>query len=99
MFSDGHLGAQVGLRWQVGEIVFLLSRNPVFADEPSAVAGQMLLALVPDPLWWSVGDPHPDSGERALSFPFVPVRQLMVRHLALASISSAGIDRMSGTCR
>src|SRR5216683_576 len=29
----------------------------------------------------------------------VPVRQLMVRHLALASMSSAGIDRMSGTCR
>jgi len=27
------------------------------------------------------------------------VRQLMVRHLALASMSSAGIDKMSGTCR
>src|SRR6516162_11891344 len=27
---------------------------------------QMLLALVPDPLWWSVGDPHPDSGETSL---------------------------------
>src|SRR5262245_46136877 len=39
------------------------------------------------------------AAKRALSFPFVPVRQLMVRHLALASISSAGIDRMSGTCR
>src|SRR5262249_55496970 len=38
------------------------------------------------------------AAKRALSFPFVPVRQLMVRHLALASISSAGIDRMSGTC-
>src|SRR5262249_1534605 len=42
---------------QVGEIVFLLSRHPVFADEPSLIAGQMLLALVPDPLWWSIGDP------------------------------------------
>jgi hypothetical protein len=30
-------GAQVRLRWQVGEIVFLLSRHPVFADEPSLV--------------------------------------------------------------
>jgi hypothetical protein len=39
---------------KVGEIVFLLSRHPVFADEPSLVAGRMLLALVPDPLWWSV---------------------------------------------
>src|SRR5215472_2734666 len=37
--------AQVGLRWQVGEIVFLLSRHPVFADEPSLVAGQMLSSI------------------------------------------------------
>src|SRR5215831_7834338 len=42
---------------------------------------------------------NPTRLERALSFPFVPLRQLMVRHLVLASISSAGIDRMSGTCR
>src|SRR6516164_1757959 len=31
---------------------------------------QMLLALVPDPLWWSVGDPHPDSGETSLELSF-----------------------------
>src|SRR6516165_11615409 len=30
----------------------------------------MLLALVPDPLWWSVGDPHPDSGETSLELSF-----------------------------
>ena len=29
----------------------------------------------------------------------MPVRQLMVRHVALASISSAGTERMSGMCR
>jgi hypothetical protein len=29
----------------------------------------------------------------------VPVRQLMFCHLASASISSAAIDRMFGTCR
>ena len=29
--------AQVGRRWQVGEIVLLLSRHPVFADEPGLV--------------------------------------------------------------
>ena len=68
--DGGRQGAQVGLRRQVGEIVFLLSRHPVFADEPSLVAGQMLLAFVPDPLWWSVGDPHPDSGETSLELSF-----------------------------
>src|SRR5262249_16587388 len=56
-------GAQRSLRRQVGEIVFLLPRHPLFADEPSLVALQMLLTLVPDPLRWSVGNPHADSGE------------------------------------
>src|SRR5262249_62432975 len=68
--DGGCCGAQGGLRWQVGEIVFLLSRHPVFADEPSLVSGQMLLALVSDPLWWSVCDPHPDSGETSLDLSF-----------------------------
>ena len=43
--DGGRQGAQVRLRRQIGEIEFLLSRHPVFADEPSLVAGQMLLAL------------------------------------------------------
>jgi hypothetical protein len=30
----------------------------------------MLLAFVPDPLWWSVGDPHPDSSETSLELSF-----------------------------
>lgn len=52
--DGGRERAQIGLRRQVGEIVFLLSRHPVFTDEPSLLAGQMLLTLVPDPLRWSV---------------------------------------------
>src|SRR5262245_41516611 len=61
---------QFGLRRQVGEIVFLLSRHPVFADQPSLIAGQMLLALVPDPLRSSVGDPHADSSKPSLELSF-----------------------------
>src|SRR5437588_3875602 len=64
--DGGRQGQQVGLRRQVGEIVFLLSRHPVFADEPSLVPGQMLLALVPNPLRWSVGDPHTDRSKPSL---------------------------------
>ena len=64
--DGGCQGAQVGLRRQVGEIVFLLSRHLVFADEPSLVPGQMLLTLVPDPLRWSVGDPHADRSTTSL---------------------------------
>ena len=68
-FDGGRQGAQVRLRRQVGEIVFLLSRHPVFADEPNLVAWQMLLTLVPDPLRWSVGDPHADGGKTSLELP------------------------------
>ena len=67
--DGGRQGAQVRLRWQVGEIVFLLSRHPVFADEPSLVAWQMLLTLVPDPLRWSVGNTHADGGKTSLELP------------------------------
>src|SRR5439155_19497438 len=68
--DGGCQGAQVGLRRQVGEIVFLLSRHPVFADTPSLVPGQMLLTLVPDPLRWPVGDPHADSTKTSLELSF-----------------------------
>jgi hypothetical protein len=63
-------GAQVGLCRQVGEIVFLLSRHPVFADEPSFLPGQMLLALVPGSLWWSVCDAHTDGGKASFELSF-----------------------------
>ena len=39
------------------------------------------------------------AAKRASSFPLVPFRQLRVCHLASASMSSAGIDRISGMCR
>ena len=37
--DGGRQGAQVRFRRQVGEIVFLLPRHPVFADEPNLLAG------------------------------------------------------------
>ena len=46
----GCQSAKVALRGQVGEIVFLLTRSPVFADEPSLLPWQMLMRLVLDPL-------------------------------------------------
>ena len=59
-------GAQVGLRRQVGEIVFFLPRRTVFADEPSLFTVEMLLPLVPDPLRWSVGDSHANGSKTRL---------------------------------
>jgi hypothetical protein len=38
--DGGRQGAQVGLRGQIGEIVFSLSRRTVFADEPSLLPGR-----------------------------------------------------------
>ena len=61
--DGGGQGAQVRLGGQVGEIVFLLSGRPVFADQPGLVPRKMLLTLVPDPLRRSVGDPHADRGK------------------------------------
>ena len=68
--DGGRQGAQVRLCRQVGEIVFLLSRHPVFADEPGLLPGQMLLALVPDSLWCSVCYAHTDGGETSLELSF-----------------------------
>src|SRR5262249_31249942 len=68
--DGGGQGAQVRLRRQVGEVVFLLSRHPVFADEPGLFPGQMLLTLVPDPLRWSVCYPHTHSGEAGFELSF-----------------------------
>src|SRR5437763_16585170 len=70
--DDARQGAQVHLRRQVGEIVFLLSRYSVFADQPSLVAGQMLLTLVPDPLRRSVGNPPADCSKTSLELSFRP---------------------------
>ena len=68
--DGGRQGAQVSRRRQVGEIVFLLSRHPVLTDEPSLTARQMLLTLVPDPLWRSIGDPHAQRRKTSLELSF-----------------------------
>src|SRR5262245_1270252 len=56
-----HPGGQVGKI--VCKIVFLLSGHAVLTDEPSLVAGKMLLTFVPYPLRRPVGDAHTDSSK------------------------------------
>src|SRR3982074_1857508 len=68
--DGGRQGAQVRLCRQVGEIVFFLSRHPVFADGASLLPGQMLLAFVPDSLWCSVCYAHADGGKASLELSF-----------------------------
>src|SRR5262245_13652755 len=68
--DGGCQGAPVGLRRQVGEIVFLPSRHPVFANEPSLIPWQMLVNHIPDPLRGSVGDPHADRSKTSLELSF-----------------------------
>src|SRR6188472_1948947 len=93
--DGGRQGTQTGRCGQIGEIVFL---SPELRCSPISQA-QMLLALS----LIRCGGPSAvrtrTAAKRALSLPFVPVRQLTVCHLAPASMSSAGIDRISGTCR
>ena len=48
---------------QVGEIVFTLAARTALSDKPDFFARHVLSAHVTDALWWSVGDPHSDSGE------------------------------------
>jgi hypothetical protein len=40
------------------ERMSIFSRGPMFVDEPDLIPGQMLLALVPDPLRLSAGNSH-----------------------------------------
>ena len=44
----------------------------MFADKPGFVARQMLLALVPDPLRWSVGCAYADGGKAGFELAFRP---------------------------
>src|SRR5437660_11787349 len=50
----GSQAAQIHPGGQVGKIAFLLSAYAVLANEPSLVAGKMLLTFVPYPLRWTV---------------------------------------------
>src|SRR5262249_37167555 len=97
--DDGRQGAQVHLRRQVGEIAFLLSDILCSPINQASSPGRCCcpLSLI------RCGGPSAPrtrtAANRALSFPFVPVRQLMARHLASASMVSAAIDRTSGMYR
>jgi len=64
--DGGRERAQFGRCWQIGEIVFILSRHPVLADEPSLFARQMLLTLISNPLRRPIGDPHANSSKASL---------------------------------
>ena len=54
---------EVGIGRQVREIVLSLTRETMLANEPGLLTGQMLLALVPDPLRRAVGDTDADRCE------------------------------------
>jgi hypothetical protein len=88
---------EVRARRQVGEIVFLLTRGPSPINQASSPGRCCCpLSLI------RCGGPSATrtrtAAKRALSLPSVPVRQLMVRHLAWINMSSAGLDRTSGMC-
>jgi hypothetical protein len=72
-FDSGGPGAQVRPSWQVGKIVFLLSRHPMFANEPGSIAWKVLLTLVPYPLRRSIGCTHPDGGKAGFQSTLRPV--------------------------
>ena len=44
----------------------------MFADKPGFIAGQMLLALIPDPLRWPVGGADADSGKAGFELALRP---------------------------
>ena len=73
------------------QLLVSLLANPSGLD-----GGRQLLTLVTAAV---VRQPPARGQRRALSFPFVRVRQLMFCHVASASTSSAAIDRMIGICR
>ena len=56
--SCSQIRTQIRHGRQIGEMIFLLSRCPLFADEPGFVPRKILLTHVLDTLMWSVGSPH-----------------------------------------
>ena len=68
--DGGCQAAQVRANGQVCEIVFLLSRDTLFADEPCLVPRQMLLPLVPNPLWRTVSGADTDRSKAGLQLAF-----------------------------
>jgi hypothetical protein len=72
-----------------------IRRSPM---RQALIATNVLLTLVPDPLRRSVGDPHADRSETSFKLSFRAGAPDDGVQLALASMSSAGIDKVSGTC-
>ena len=44
----------------------------MFADKPGFIAGQMLLALIPDPLRWPIGGADADRGKAGFELALRP---------------------------
>jgi hypothetical protein len=72
-------------------------RRQLLANEPGFVAWEMLRTLSHIRCGGPSAVRTRRAANRALSRPFVPLRQLTVFYLALASICSAAIDKISGT--
>jgi hypothetical protein len=62
----------------------------VFADQPSLLAGKMLLALILDPLGRSIGDPHPNGGKTCAGLASAGYTVAM-RHARLDGLHAAAI--------
>jgi hypothetical protein len=63
----------------------------VFADQPSLLAGKMLLALILDPLESSIGDPHPNGCKTGFQSTLGPVSPA---HILPRGIHERGIAQM-----
>jgi hypothetical protein len=61
--------SQVDLGWEICEIILLLPRAAVLADQPRLLAGKMLLSFVFDSLRGSVGDPNANGGKACFLLP------------------------------
>ena len=90
---------QRGVRRQVGQVDF---RSPVERCTPTSQTSSPGRCWTPMS-WIRWGDPSATrtrrSAKRAHSRPFVPRRQLTVRHFAVSSMVCAPIDVTSGICR
>src|SRR6516162_3025058 len=81
------------LSWQAGwQDNISFPRAPVFANQPSLLAGKMLLALILDPLRRSVGDPYANGGKTRFQSTFGPVSPAHILPLGIG-------EHIFGCCR
>src|ERR1043166_3230572 len=64
--------AQIRRRREIGKIVFLLPLGTLLSDEPSFVAREMLLTLIPNPLRRAVGGADTESSKSGFQPTFRP---------------------------